>query len=81
MIHSKDSPHSAGFARNPRWLQAAGCSLFRREQRSVSWTSTNEPALQPEDWSLQPHDADAEKIFACSEKNRTVVDQDPGKVA
>jgi hypothetical protein len=25
-------------------------------------------SLKPEDWSLQPRDADAEKIFACSEE-------------
>ena len=61
--------HSAGFARNPRWLQAAGCRLqvVQWVAAIMFWTAVHF-SLKPGDWSLKPHDANAEGIFACSEE-------------
>jgi hypothetical protein len=64
---------SAGFARNPRWLQAAGCRLQASVDRwvaAITFSTALHFSLKPGDWSLQPHDAAAEKIVAPREESR-----------
>jgi len=66
MVH-----HSAGFARNPRWLQAAGCRLqVGRWVAAIASSTALHFGLKPEDWSPKPLDAAAEEIVAPREESR-----------
>jgi hypothetical protein len=49
-------------------LQAAACSVESSDQFPEPRRMNRHFSLKSEDWSLQLHDADAEKIFAYSEE-------------
>jgi hypothetical protein len=61
----------AGFARNPRWLQAAGGRLqVDRWVAAIAFSTSLHFSLKPGAWSLKPHDAATEEIVAPGEESR-----------